>query len=845
MSLPLYLRYMIRESRGSGARLLFFVVCLAVGVAAVVSVAGMSAGIDEGLRGKAREMLAADLAVGARRPLPAELDEAIGKIPGAERADTREFVSVVVAASGPAAGASRLAELKSVSGRYPFYGDLETEPRGPLSGLVDGGRAVVARALLSQLQLGTGDRIRIGGVDFTIAAVLINEPDRLEIGLTSLAPRIFLSPEGMDRAGLIRLGSRVEYKALVKMPEGATAAEVAAAAEAIDKAIPDSAFADVETYTEAQPALRAGFRRASRFLGLVALLSLLVGGIGVAQTVRAWLAGRIDAIATLKCLGARPREILALYMGQTALMGLAGSLAGAAAGVVIQWAIPWVMRDMIPVEEIGLWQPAAIARGIALGVGVALLFSIAPLLAVRRVPPARVFRHDAEPLEASRWARALVLLIVLAGIAATALVQSGSVPLAAGFTGGGVALVGVLALAALAATKALSKLPRERARVWLRHGLTALSRPGAGTLGAIVALGVGVAVVLGMYLIERRVSGEFEAEMPADAPSAFMVDIQPGQWDGVRALLETEGATRIDSVPVVNARLSSVDGVAVEELAEQAAEGDRKRWVLTREQRLTYMSALPEGNEIVEGSDWALAGEAEVSVEKEFARDMGAKVGSVLVLDVQGRPVTLKVSSLRTVKWESFKINFFLIVEPGVLEEAPQIRLAAARLPREREQQVQDKVAASYPNVTFIQIRAVLERIVAVLGQAGLGVQVLGGFTVVAGVFILAGAVSAGSIRRGREVALLKTLGMTGREVLAVYSVEYALVGAVAGILGSAGGGVMAYLVLTRFMELEWETAPAAFAVAMAGTVALSVAAGAAASWRALSLRPVEVLRGE
>ena len=845
MSLALYLRYMARESRGSGARLLFFVICLAVGVAAVVAVAGMSAGIDEGLRDKAREMLAADLAVEGRRPLPDELQAALDTIPGAERTDIREFLSVVVAASGPSAGTSRLAELKSVAGAYPFYGELATEPQAPLEELVGDERVVVAQALLSQLHLETGSRIRIGVADYEVSAALLKEPDRLEMGLTSLAQRIFLSPGGMDRAGLVRRGSRISYRALVKLPDGSSAADAETAAGKIKKAIPEAAFIEVETYSEAQPALRAALGRAEKFLGLVALLSLLVGGIGVAQTVRAWLAGKLDAVATLKCLGARPREILALYMGQTALMGLVGSLAGAVAGVLIQGAIPWLMREMIPLAEIDMWQPAAILRGLALGVGVALLFSLAPLLAVRRVPPARVFRHDAEPLRAGRWTRFFLFTAVLAGIAVTALVQSGSVPVALGFTGGGVALVGLLALAALLTARLVARVPREGARVWLRHGLTALSRPGAATLGAIVALGVGVAVVLGMYLIEDHVSGQFEAEMPADAPSAFMVDIQPDQWEGVRRLLQEAGAERIDSVPVVNARLQSVDGVAVGDLAKETSPGDRRKWVLTREQRLTYMEKLPDGNAITEGSLWSEPGVAEVSVEKEFARDMGAKVGSMLELDVQGEPLTLKVTSLRTVEWDTFKINFFLIVKPGVLEGAPQIRLAAARIPAGLEQKVQDRVAGSYPNVTFIQVGSVLERIVAVLRQAGLGVQVLGGFTVVAGVFILAGAVSAGGIRRGREVALLKTLGMTGREVLAVYSVEYALVGAVAGLLGAVGGGTLAYLVLTRFMEIDWRFMPAAFAAALLGAVAVSIGAGAAASWSALARRPVEVLRGE
>jgi putative ABC transport system permease protein len=845
MNASLYFKYMTRESRGSGGRLAFFVACLAVGVAAVVTVAGLSSSMDEGIRAKARDLLAADLVVEGGRPIPEKLNEALRLLPGAKRADLREMVTIVAAADGPSAGSSRLAQLKVVDGEYPFYGDLVTEPDRPLDRLLDEGSVVVASDLLSSLGLGRGGRLRVGGVEFTVTAVLFKEPDRLDINLAALAPRVFLAPEGLARTGLEGWGSRILYKALVKMPEGSDAGEVRAAAVTIREALPEAAFLRIETYAEAQPALRASLRRADRFLGLVALLSLLIGGIGVAQTVRAWLAGRMDAIAVLKCLGVRPREILGLYLGQTALLGLAGSVMGVLAGMIGQWITPWFLEGVFPVELIRPWQPMAMLRGLLMGVGVALLFSLPPLMATRRVPPVRVFRRDAEPISAGRWVRLATGALLLGGILATAVIQARSWPLAIWFTLGSVALVTVLALAALLITRAVSRLPRDLTRVWVRHGLGALARPGAATLGAIVALGLGVAVVLGMHLVENRLSGRLEMDLPDEAPSVFMMDIQPDQWGGVRQVLEDQGATRIDSVPVVIARLLSVDGVPVEDLAKEEPENQRRRWILTREQRLTYMRELPEKNEIVEGALWSDPDRAEVSVEEEFARQLGARIGSVLQVDIQGAPLELVVTSLRAVVWETFRINFFLLVEPGVLETAPQLRLAAAQLPVGTEQQVQDLLVGSFPNVTLIRIREVLEKIAGVLRQAGLGVRVLGGFTVVAGILILGGAVSAASVRRGREVALLKTLGMTRRGVIGVYSVEYALIGLVAGVIGVCGGGVLASTILTQWMEIPWEFTPGPFVLAVAGTILLSIAAGAAASARSLSRRPVEVLRDE
>lgn len=857
MSPRFFWNTLIRESRGARGRLAFFVACLSVGVAAVVAVAGMSASLDEGVRTEARQLLAADLAVEGRRPVPPGLDLARAGLAGAQRTDLKEMVTVVLAKT------SQVVELRVVDGEYPFYGELELRPRRRLSELLGPESVVVGSELLSNLGLRLGDTLRVGGAPFRIAGVVLSEPDRVSISFT-LGPRVFLSAEGLARTQLEGKGSRVGFRTLVKLPPGFSAERLPQAKARLEKALADSSFYEVETYKEAQPALRNSIDRVDRFLGLVALLSLFVGGIGVAQSVRAWLASRLDAIAVLKCLGMRPREIFPLYLGQTALLGLAGSLVGIALGSAVQLALPSLFPDLIPAELVRPWQPMALLRGLALGVGVAVLFSLPSLSAVLRVPPARVLRRDAEPLPSHRWAAAGTLIVLGAGIWAMATAQSRSLDLGSRFTAGMILVTAVLAGAALLISWMVRRLPRESlpGRIWMRHGLAALARPGSGTVSAIVALGLGVLVVLGMSLVERRLSNQLATAIPPDAPSAFLIDIQPDQWPGVHEiLLKQGGATRVDSVPVVMARVSAIDGRTVEQLAAQAQarrnrereDGEERdedgqgarRWALTREQRLTYLQELPADNRIVEGKLWSDPSRAEVSVEKEFADDLGLKLGSTIRFDVQGVPLELTVTSLRTVDWQTFGINFFLVVEPGVLEKAPQLRLAATRLPRGSEQKVQDALAAAYPNVTLIRVREVLEKIAGVLERIGVGIRFLGGFTVLAGIAILGGAVSAGSARRGREVALLKTLGMTRPGVAGAFAVEYALIGLVAGLIGAAGAVVLAYMVVTRGFELEWALQPWPVAVALAGAVLLAVGAGLAASLRALERRPIEVLRTE
>jgi putative ABC transport system permease protein len=702
---------------------------------------------------------------------------------------------------------------------------------------------LVGPELLIRFSTSIGEDLRIGTGVYEIAGTISSEPDRLEIGVT-LGPRVLLSAAGLERSGLIGLGSRVGYRVLVRLADGSTPALVEAAAAAVRESVADPEFVKVETYTEAQPSLRTALSRVERFLGMVALLSLLIGGIGVAQAVRAWLAGRLDAIAVLRALGVRPREVFFLYLAQTAFLALVGSALGALAGSLAARAVPGFLESLLPVQvEIG-WQPAAMLRGVALGVGVAVIFGLRPLFDVLRVPPVRVLRRDADPLPVGKLLAAVLFAVLVTGVMTTATLQSGSVVRGVLFGIGLIVATAVLALGAWIVVRFVGRVPRDFGGVALRHGLAALARPGSGTQGAVVALGLGVLTVLGMYLIQNSLSAQLEADLPADAPTAFFIDIQPDQWDGVREVLTEARAEALDSVEVVIARLQSINGVPVSELVPEGDEDSRRRrWVLTREQRLTSMEALPEDNVIVDGALWSDSSRAEVSVERDYAIDMGVKVGDTVVFNVQGVPLELLVSSLRSVEWDRFTINFFLVVEPGVLDDAPRYRIATAQLAPADELPVQDRLAADFPNVTMLRIRELLQKIVAVLEQVGFGVRFLGAFTVLAGIAILAGAISAGEVRRGHQVALYKTLGMTRAQVALVFAVEYALIGLVAGLLGTGGGVVLAFAVVRFGFEIAWTWLPAAYVAAATVTVVLSVVAGLAASTRALAVRPLAVLR--
>lgn len=879
MTGALLLRQLRREGRGMRRRVAFFAACLGVGVAAVVSVSGFTSAVEARLMERARPLLGGDLSVESTKPLPAALDVALAaggpaSLRGARRADVTELVTVVRAGGETAAGEvgrSQLVELKAVPSAWPLAGEVVVEPAAPLSTLLSADTAVVGPDLLPRLGTTVGGTILIGGAPFRVAGVVTAEPDRLT-GPFSLGPRVLVSPAGLERADLLRFGSRATRKALLRLPDGTGAEGVRSAAAALRRALrasppveerdregegrdgagssggagaagPRPSDVRVQTYLDAQPAIRQGLGRVDRFLGLVALLSLLVGAVGVALTVRAWLAGRLDALAVLKCLGMRPRELFALFGAQLLLLGLLAGVAGSVAGTALLYLLPHLLQGFAQLGgPPGLpWMAAG--KGLLLGTAAALLFGLPVLASALRVPPARVLRRDVEPLPPARIVRLLVGAAVVLGVFALAAAQARSLVLGAWFTGGLLAAAGVLALSALATTRGLGLLPRARLPVWARHGLASASRPGAATFGSIVALGLGVLVVLTMALAERNLSKKLLAGLPKDAPTAFFVDVQPDQVEGLRALLAREGATGFESVPVVSARLTAVDGKRPER--RPGPGGEERRWAVSREQRLTSLEKLPADNRVVEGALWKDPG-PEVSVEEDFARRrLGVGLGSVLTFDVQGVPFDLKVTSLRKVEWRTFGINFFLVVKPGVLDGAPQTRLAVARLPAAAEERVQGLAAREFPNVTMVRTREVMEKVGTILAKAGLAVRLLGLFTVLSGIVLLGGAVSASSARRGREAALLKTLGMTRAAVAGLFAAEYALVGLVAGVIGAAGGALLARGIVVRVFDLGWEAEPLLVLATPVAAVLLAVAAGLAASAGALSRRPLETLRAE
>lgn len=847
MTPRLYLRTMWRQSRGARGRMFFFCACVAVGVAAVVGVSTLVDSVEAGIRARSRDLLGGDLAIEARRPLP----DLLPLLPQSLRRPPPEMVHMRILRTMVHAtdGTSMLAQVKAVeapSGRYPLAGELVLAPPGRFDERVTKTSVAVAPEVLQRLRLSVGDTLHVGGKPFRIAATVVAEPSSLGFSL-AIAPRVFMTRGALESTDLLSFGSRIRYRTLLAAPAGNDQAQLAAARTTLESRIEGGgSYVRVESHTEAQPALRTTLERVHHSLGLVALLSLLLSSVGVAQIVSSWLAQSVPQTAVLRCLGMRPREVMALYLGQVLLLSLLGSAAGAALGTLLMRVTLDAYPQLLPVGvSVGV-SPAAIARGMLLGVAVSVVFSLAPLTAVYRVPPARVLRAEAEPLPVPRRVALLCVALAVLGVYGAALAQSQRPLIALGFTGGVGLLTAVLWSGARGLLWAVSRLPRRRLPPVLWQGAASLSRPGAGVVGSIVALGLGTLVVLGITLLQGLLGEQLRAAIPEDAPTVFMADVQPDQWPGVQEVAAAHDARNVDGVPVVMARLAAVDGLTVSELlADRGDPNTRRRehWVLTREQRITIAAEAPEHAEIIEGQWWHLEGVNEVSLERDFARDVGARLGSVLRFDVQGVPLEFTVTSIRNVEWRSFAPNFFLVAEPGPLDEAPQFVLGVARVDEAREAAMQDAVSAQYPNVTVFRARSLVNTAVGLLEQVAVGVNLLGVFAIATGLLILVASVASTQLRRGREAALLKTLGLTRKHILVLFTVEYALSALVAGLLGAAGAFWLVKLVAVQVLKLSaWPSLGLSVAAALT-TILLALAGSLVASARALVVPPSTVFR--
>lgn len=831
-----------RESRTAWRHVAVVFACIALGVAALVAVGSFAAGLERTLAREAKALLGGDVELRATRPLDARGDAALDRLRerGATVTRVRELVGM---ARDPGRGGTLLVELKAVEAAYPLYGRLDLEPARPLAQLLGADGVVVHEALLGRLGLRVGDPVLVGIGRFTITGVLRKEPDR-SAGVFSLGPRVFVAAEALERTGLVQFGSRVRHRALVRLPDGGDARATRAA---LLRELPDPAIR-VTAFDEAEPGLRRFFSQLTIYLGLVGLVSLLVGGIGVAASVRTFVERKRATIAVLKCLGADGRQLFTTYFAQTLALAALGGLAGAALGLGVQALLVPLLAGFVPFEVEARLEPWAVARGLGTGLLVTLLCVLWPMRQLRAIPPALILRQPVAPGDTAPPRPWLAALPVVGGLVALAIWQAGSPKVGGIFVGA--SLAALLSLTALGRGVAAGarRLPRLPWLAW-RQGVAGLTRPGGHTVGVVVGLGAGVMLIVTVGLLEGSMGRHIDLERRREAPSFFFVDIQPDQVDAftrtVEGTVDGQGSARPTLLPVVRGRLAAIDGRPV---GRGRGEGREDAWRFTREYVLTFMDAPPAANVITKGRWWTPAEAAarpRISVEEEAARAFGVDVGGSLTFEIQGVPVEAEVTSLRKVDWQSLSANFFVIFSPGALDGAPLTYVATARVPAAAEAAVQDRVVRTFPNVTAIPLRDVLERVGRIMEQVGVAVRVVALFVIGAGVVVMASALAANRYQRLYESALLRTLGASRAVVARAFAVEYACLGAAAGLGGTVLALLLAWIVLRFLLDVPWTFEPLPLALGLTGPIGLALAVGFLGTFRLLGQRPLPLLRRE
>jgi len=843
-----------RDLKSAPGKFSFVVLSVAIGVGALVGVRGFAEAFRNTLGIQARSLMAGDLSARVfGTPTPAEnakIAAVENKVPGIRTTWATETLSM---ASVPPDPVPLLVTLKAVDpSSYPFYGEAKLDPAIPLHQALAGDSAVVADEFLVRLNAHVGQSLRLGNKMFRITAVLTQEPDRISAG-AGMGPRVMISRDSLAAAGLIAPGSRASARLLVKLPDplpkGITPQSVR---QDLENAMPD---AQVMDYKEGNPAITEGLDRATALLSLICLVAMVLGAIGVAMAMHAHLEQRMDILAILKAIGAGSSDLLRIFLLQTLGLGLAGGLLGVAAGLAVMESLPAVFGKLLPVHTVLAFPWRSIGAGLATGLLTTVLFCLPPLLDVRGVRPVLVLRRlvDSGPdgiggFFARLWSRRLQFGIAAAVVAALggiawALTQSAMIGtwFAAGLTAALLVLL-VLAFVVLRFLRYLLNRIRLHLPSSLRHGLANLYRPGNQSAAVLAALGTGVMLILTVYLMQSLLLRDIRETASPKLPNMFLIDISSNEAPGVRDFFARQpGVTEpADLIPIVRGEFVSINGKSTSEL-----HGQHVPQRMLDNAELSWADAPPAGDKILQGKWWTKSDAQQIAVVEWIAQRLHLGVGSSMELETAAggiRRLTVAAVYRSDGQHTASRVPFEL--PSGLLKDDVSTWYGGAHVLPAQLPALERALFKSYPTVTVINIADILTRIETVVDQIAFVIHFLAGFSIFAGLAILASSIAGTRFRRMREAVVLKTLGATRMRIVRTFSVEFSVLGLLAGLVGVIFANLLTRVLLHR-LETAFHIQWMATGVALVGTAILATATGWLASYRVLGLRPLEVLREE
>lgn len=841
-ALSLVLRLAMRELRSGLGGFYIFIACMALGVAVITGVGALGDALRAGFEAQGETILGGDatLARVHQRARPEERAWMAGRGRVSETATMRSMGRTFDGSD------QALIELKAADQAYPLVGKATLRGGEDLQALLAApGAAVVDPLLLERLKLRVGDRFRIGGLEVRIAGVIEKEPDTISDRVV-YGPRVLVSMATLEASGLVQPGTLIRWRYALKLPASDPAILASLRASVLTE-LPEAGFM-VADRRDPSPQVTRTLDRLRQFLTLIGLTSLLIGGIGVANAVATFIDRRRKVIATMRSLGASGRMVLGIFFTQVMLIAAIGIAIGVAAGYLVPLVLDRLYGAALPITIVATVSPWSILQGVTYGILVAALFTLWPLGRAEQIRPAVLFREDVAPARA--WpSPAIVALTVacLLALVAFAILGSDSRRIAAYFLGATAAVLGLFGAFGWGVMRGASRLPKPR-RAEVKLALGNIAAPDGLTRSVILSLGAGLSLMVAVALVDASIRAELTTRAPQHSPTYFVLDIPRGDRDTFVGLVRKAAPeARIDEAPMLRGRIVSLNGTPTEgmKVAPEA------QWVLQGDRGLTYSTGVPDGSKVVKGSWWAAdyAGEPLVSFEVDLARRLKVDVGDTVTVNVLGRNLTARISSLREVKWESLAINFVMVFSPNALRAAPHNLLATVTLPEPvelpTEVAVQRSVALALPSVTMVRVKDALEAFQAVFAKVMTAVRVAGGVTLLAGALVLAGALATAQRRRIKLSVILRTLGATRGRILASHFVEYAALASVTAVLAILLGTAAAWFTLTSVMELELAFSPYAVVQALGVALALVLVFGAIGTWSALRARAVPMLRAE
>ena len=805
----LALRMLRRDWRSGELRVLLL--ALIVAVASVSSVNFFTSRIHLALSSQASDLLGGDLALLSSDPVSAERKAQVSAL-GLQLAETLEFPTMVVAGDG-----SQLVALKAVSSNYPLRGQYRIATQRfaaerEVAGGPEPGTVWAAAQLLTALAIDVGDQISVGNVQFKVAALLVTEPDTSGGMRFSVAPRLLMSAADLPATGLIQPASRIRYSLLLA---GAPKQIEAIRGQWQDALLPGESLRDVR---DSRPEVRTALERGESFLGLAALVSVLLAAAAVAMAARHFVSRHLDSCAVMRCLGAEQDFINRLYLQQMVLLGLIASGIGVALGYVAQWGLAVLLG---PLVGVALPPPTAtpIVYGLLTGLITLLGFAMPPILQLKNVSTLRVLRRDVGGVQGN----ALLAYGVGGGaFLLLAIMQAQSLTLALAVVAGVAVLLLVLTLLAWGLLRLLRLVRSKGGSAW-RLGLVNLARRGDHTLIQMIGFSIGLMALLLLAVVRTDLLDAWQGRLPEDAPNRFLINIQSEQLPALQQFFATQGLATPALYPMVRARLTEINGkpVMVDEFEDQ-----RAKQLLSREFNLSSAAQLQTDNKIVAGHWWSVTDvdKPQLSLEEGIAKELGLKLGDTLTYSVAGQQFTASITSLRSVEWDSFQPNFFVVTPPGLLTGYPVSHITAFYLPASQPEFL-NQLVKQFPNITVIDVAAVLNQVRAIITRVTQAVEYVFIFTLFAGLVVMYAAIHATLDERIQEAAIMRTLGARRGQLLGTIIVEYVGLGLLSGLVAALSAGAVGMVVAQRFFDLGYVPGPTLWLTGIVvGAVGIGVA---------------------